>query len=90
MIVADHMKRQTGPRRTGSVTSNRRSTRILPLLASAACAAAVVSDDANESFWERHPLLASLAASMIVVILTVAVVNEVLERTRALNDARIP
>ena len=40
----------------------------------------MVSDDANESFWERHALLAGLAASVIVVMLTVAVVNEVLER----------
>ena len=30
--------------------------------------------------WERHALLAGLAASVIVVMLTVAVVNEVLER----------
>jgi hypothetical protein len=40
----------------------------------------VVSDDANESFWERHALLAGLAASVIAVMLTVAVINEVLER----------
>jgi peptidoglycan/LPS O-acetylase OafA/YrhL len=74
------MKQQTGPRRTGSVVSYRRNTRILALLALLACAAAIVSDDANESFWERHPLLAGLAASVIVVMLTVAVVNEALER----------
>jgi hypothetical protein len=42
--------------------------------------AAVVSDDANESFWERHALLAGLAASVIVVMLTVSVVNQVIER----------
>ena len=75
-----HMRRQTGPRRTGSVASFRPTTRILAFLALLACGAAVVSDDANESFWERHALLAGLAASVIVVMLTVAVVNEVLER----------
>jgi hypothetical protein len=75
-----HMRRQTGPRRTGSVASYRPTTRILAFLALLACGAAVVSDDANESFWERHALLAGLAASVIVVMLTVAVVNEVLER----------
>jgi hypothetical protein len=53
---------------------------MLALLALLACAAAVVSDYANENFWERHALLAGLAASVIVVMLTVAVVNEVLER----------
>jgi hypothetical protein len=73
-------RRRTGPRRTESVASYRPATRILAFLALLACGAAVVSDHANESFWERHALLASLAASVIVVILTVTVVNEVLER----------
>jgi hypothetical protein len=74
------MKQQAGPRRTGSVVSYRRRTRILAFLALLACGAALVSDDANQSFWERHALLTGLAASVIVVMLTVAVVNEVLER----------
>lgn len=52
---------------------------MLAFLALLACVAAVVSDDAGQSFWERHALLAGLAASVIVVMLTVAVVNEVLE-----------
>lgn len=73
-------RRRIGPRRTGSVASYRPNTRILAFLALLACSAAVVSDDANERFWERHALLAGLAASVIVVMLTVAVVNEVLER----------
>jgi hypothetical protein len=77
--MADHVRRQTGPRRTGSVASHRRSTRLLPFLALAAFVAAVVSDEANEGFWVRHSLLAGLAASVIVVMLTVAVINEVLE-----------
>jgi hypothetical protein len=50
------------------------------LLALAACAAAVISDYANESCSERHAPLAGLAGSVIVVMLTVAMVNEVLER----------
>jgi hypothetical protein len=69
------MKQQTGPRRTGSVVSYRRGTRMLAFLALLACGAAVVSDDTNQSFWERHALLTGLAASVIVVMLTVAVVN---------------
>lgn len=71
---------RTGPRRARSVRSYLRQTRLLALLAVLAFVAAVVSDDTNENFWERHALLAGLAASVIVVMLTVAVVNEVLER----------
>ncbi len=45
-----------------------------------ACVAAIASDEINERFWEQHALLAGLAASVIVVVLTVAVVNEAIER----------
>jgi len=41
-----------------------------------------VSDATSGSFWGRHALLASLVASVIVVMLSVAVVNEVLARRR--------
>jgi hypothetical protein len=71
---------QAGPRRTRSVRSYLRQTRLLAALAVLACLAAVISDETNEGFWERHALLAGLVASVIVVLLTVAVVNEVLER----------
>jgi hypothetical protein len=74
------MRRPIGPRRARSVESYLRQTRILALLAVLAAGAAIVSDDLNERFWERHALLAGLAASLIVVILTVAVVNEAVER----------
>jgi hypothetical protein len=53
---------------------------VLAAFAVLAVIAAVVSDTTNESFWEHHALLTSLAASVIVVALSVAVVNEVLER----------
>ena len=53
---------------------------MLAAFAVLAVIAAVVSDDTNESFWEHHALLTSLAASVIVVALSVAVVNEILER----------
>jgi hypothetical protein len=45
-------------------------------------AGGIVSDVAGGSFWARHALLASLAASVIIVMLTVAVINEVLDRRR--------
>ena len=44
--------------------------------------AGVASDLTNGTFWERHALLAGLASSVIVVMLSVAVINEVLERRR--------
>lgn len=44
-----------------------------------ALAAAIVSEQFAEHLWERHPLLAGLASSAIIVLLSVAVVNEVLE-----------
>ncbi len=40
---------------------------------------AIGSEQFAEHVWERHPLLAGLASSAIVVMLSVAVVNEVVE-----------
>jgi hypothetical protein len=42
--------------------------------------AAGVSDFLTGGFWERHALLASLVANLLVVAVTVVVVNELLER----------
>jgi hypothetical protein len=56
--------------------------RILAILALVVVGGAVVSDEVAGSFWLRHALLASLAGSVIVVMLSVAVINEVLERRR--------
>jgi hypothetical protein len=44
-----------------------------------ALAAAIASEQFAEHLWVRHPLLAGLASSAIVVMLSVAVVNEALE-----------
>jgi len=54
----------------------------MAVLAIAAVAGGVVSDFTSGSFWEHHALLSGLAASVIVVILSVAVINEFLERRR--------
>jgi hypothetical protein len=43
---------------------------------------AVVWDFVNDGFWSRHALLTSLVASLIVVAVPAAVLNEVLERRR--------
>jgi hypothetical protein len=43
-------------------------------------AAAIVSDFMIGSFWERHAMLTSLLASLIIVVISVAVVNELIAR----------
>ena len=80
--LAAVMRRPAGPRRARSVRSYLRQTRIVAIIALAAVAGGVVSDFTNRSFWEHHALLSGLAASVIVVMLSVAVINEVLERRR--------
>jgi hypothetical protein len=57
-----------------------RSTRIIGGLSVLVLAGAVAWDLANDGFWSRHALLAGLVASLIVVAVTAAVLNEVLER----------
>lgn len=71
-----------GPRRAPSIRSYRRETRILAVFAIAAVIAGVVSDFASSSFWDHHALLSGLASSVIVVLLSLAVINELLERRR--------
>jgi len=69
-----------GPRRSESVESYLRQTRAIAVVAVLALAGGIVSDELAGGFWSRHALLAGLASSLIVVMLSVAVVNEVLER----------
>jgi hypothetical protein len=71
-----------GPRRSESVDSYIRETRAIAGVAVLALVAGVVSDLLAPHFWANHALLAGLAASVIVVVLTVAVVNEAVERRR--------
>jgi hypothetical protein len=73
------MPRSSGPRRSESVESYLRQTRAAAALALLALAAAIASEQFAEHLWVRHPLLAGLASSAIVVMLSVAVVNEALE-----------
>jgi hypothetical protein len=74
--------RDVGPRRSQSVESLLRRTRVLAIVALLALAGGIVSDVVGGRFWARHTLLASLAASVIVVMLSVAVINELVERRR--------
>jgi hypothetical protein len=73
-------RRDTGPRRSDSVNAYRRRTRALAALALFALVGGIVSDELAGSFWGHHSLLAGLVASVIVVLLTVALVNEAIER----------
>ena len=56
--------------------------RVMSVVALVVLSAGVVSDLLNGSFWLRHALLASLVGSVIVVVLSVAVINEVIETRR--------
>jgi hypothetical protein len=69
-----------GPRRSESVESYLWETRALAAVALLALIGGVVSDALAGHFWTRHTRLASLVASVIVVMLSAALVNEALER----------
>jgi hypothetical protein len=71
------VRRDPGPRRTKSVDAYLRGTRSLAVVAVLALVGAVLWDALDGRFWASHALLAGLVSS---VILTVALVNEALER----------
>ncbi|MGA9876415.1 MAG: hypothetical protein WBQ21_11460 [Solirubrobacteraceae bacterium] len=72
--------RDLSPRRSTSVESYVWQTRLIGAVAALALAAAVVLDQLDKRFWDGHALLTDLIASLLVVGLSVAVVNEALER----------
>ena len=59
-----------------------RSSRIIGGSIAVVLAGAVAWDLVDDGFWFRHTLLTSLVANLIVVSITAAVLNEVLERRR--------
>ena len=69
-----------GPRRSTSVESYVWQTRLIGAAAALALVAAVVFDQLDNQFWDHHALLTDLVASLLVVGLSVAVINEVLGR----------
>jgi len=75
-------RRTLGPRRSDSPRTYVRSTQIIAGLSVLVLSGAVVWDLANGGFWSRHALFTGLVASLIVVAVTAAVLNEVLERRR--------
>jgi hypothetical protein len=56
------------------------ATRITGALSLLVLAGAIAWDIADDGFWSRHALFTSLVASLIVVAVTAAALNEVLER----------
>src|SRR5438445_13457189 len=72
-------RRTVGPRRSDSLRTYVRSTRIIGGLSVLILAGAVVWDIVSDAFWVRHTLFTGLVASLIVVAVTAAVLNEVLE-----------
>jgi hypothetical protein len=75
------MARHTaGPRRTDSLRAFARATRIVGGVSVLVLCGAIVWDLADDGFWSRHALFTGLVASLIVVAVTAAVVNELLER----------
>jgi hypothetical protein len=73
-------RRTFGPRRSSSVRGYVRPTRIIGALSVLVLAGAIAWDLVDDEFWFRHTLFTALVASAIVVAVTAAVINEVLER----------
>jgi len=75
------MARHTvGPRRTNSLREYVLATRIVGVISVFALFGAIAWDLADDTFWSRHPLVTNLVASLIVVAVTAAALNEVLAR----------
>src|SRR5262249_37477941 len=72
--------RSVGPRRSESPRTYGRAARIVAGLSLLILFGAIAWDIADDEFWSRHALFTGLVASLIVVAVTVAVLNEVLER----------
>jgi hypothetical protein len=75
-------RRTSGPRRSGTVRDYLRHTRAMAVLVLLAVIASLTSDLSGVTFWEHHALISGLVSSVIVVLLSVAIINEVLERRR--------
>jgi hypothetical protein len=75
-------RRTVGPRRTDSHRTYVRGTRIIAGLSVLVLSGAIVWDLVNDGFWSRHALFTSLVASLIIVAMTAAGLNELLQRRR--------
>jgi hypothetical protein len=82
MNLGGTARNPSGPRRSRTVGDYLRHTRVMAILVVLAVIVSVTSDLSGATFWERHALISGLVSSVIVVLLSVAVINEVLERRR--------
>jgi hypothetical protein len=71
---------RVGPRRTDAPRTSVRATRIVALVSLLVVFGAVVWDFVDDSFWFNHNLFTGLVGSLIVVAVTAAVLDEVLQR----------
>jgi hypothetical protein len=71
-----------GPRRSVSIASYLPETRAIAVVALLALVAGVVSEAFAAHFWGHHALLTGLASSVIVVMLSVALINEAVKHRR--------
>ncbi len=68
------------PKRSDSADDFVRQTRIGAALALLLVAGAVASDLLDGRFWAAHPIITSLLASLLVIVISAAVINELIER----------
>ena len=73
-------RHSVGPRRSSSFRAHVRPTRIIGIVSVLVLVAAIAWDLVDDEFWVRHTLFTGLVASLIVVAITAAVLNEVLQR----------
>ena len=78
--VEQMVRHDPGPRRSRSVESYFRRTRVLAALALLVLAGGIVADALARHFWVDNPVVAGLVSSLIVVLLTAALLNEAIER----------
>jgi hypothetical protein len=79
MLAKEMARHAVGPRRT-DLRRYVRVTRIVGGLSLVVLSGAIAWGLVNDGFWAHHALFTSLVASLIVVAVTAAVLNEVLER----------
>ena len=73
-------RHRVGPRRSNSFRAYVRGTRVIGSLSLLVLFVAIAWDLIDDTFWSRHALFTDLVASAIVVAVTAAVLNEVLDR----------
>jgi hypothetical protein len=69
-----------GPRRTNTSRNSLRATRAIAGLSVLVLVGAIIWDFTHDSFWFQHALFTNIVAGSIVVAVTAAVLNELLER----------